>query len=107
MKKITLLTVCVLLLTSCELNSRVIQTKDWDEIYVDDQFDYNDMMNPPEKYSQLEQIDKELRADVSKYMKENNLCLKRGKQDFVRINPSYEWLINDTDGYGFVFENIE
>ena len=106
MKRICfLLLSCALVLVSC--NSRIIQTKDWGEIDVDDEFDYNDMLNPPEKYSQLEQIDKELRADVSEYMKENNLCLKRGEQDFVRVNPTYEWLINDTDGYGFVFENIE
>lgn len=102
-----LIVVCLLFLSSCGVSShRVIQTKDWAEIFVDDEFDYNYMLNPPDKYKQILQIDKTLRADIAEYMENNNYRLKFGKQDFIRINPTYEWLIYDTDGYGFVFEEM-
>lgn len=83
--------------------TQVRDTKDFSQIYVEDYFDYTFMINPPKKYDALEQIDKEMRIQVSEYMKENNLKLKEGKQEFVRNNPTFKELVED----GFLFEKIE
>lgn len=81
----------------------VRDTKDYSQIYVEenDVFDYKMMLNPPEKYSALNQIDTPMRQKVAKYMKENNYKLQSGKQIFIRINPTLKELIDDC----FIFEN--
>jgi len=86
-------------------NTTIRQTKDFAVMYVDseDVVDATVILSPPEKYSQLSEIDVKLRKRVSEYMKKNKLKLKSGKQEFVRNNPTFEELIND----GFVFEKIE
>ena len=65
--------------------------------------DCNMMMSPLDKYSQLLQISDEMRNKVSEYMRQNNLKLKSGKQEFIRNNPTFEELVND----GFIFEKIK
>lgn len=82
--------------------TRVRDTKDFSQIYVQDFFDYNMMINPPDQYSALLQIELPMRKKVAEYMKQNNLKLKTGEQVFVRINPTYKELIKD----GFKFEKI-
>ncbi len=83
---------------------QVRQTKDYAEMYVDesDILDSEAMISPPEEYAQLLQIDLEMRQKVAEYMEKNNYKLKSGKQIFIRINPSFEELIED----GFQFEII-
>lgn len=96
----------VVLLTIYKLNNTTIrQTKDYTTIYVEveDVIDADAMISPPEKYSQLLQIDIEIRSNIAAYMKKNNLKLKNGKQKFIRNTPTLEELVND----GFVFEKIE
>lgn len=86
-------------------NITIRQTKDYDVIYVgsEDIVDAKVMISPPEKYSQLLQIDENMRKKVANYMKENNLKLKSGKQEFIRNNPTFDELIKN----GFEFEAIE
>lgn len=86
-------------------NIEVRQTKDYAEMYVDevDVVDYSSIITPPEKYSQLLQIDLKVREELASYMKTNNYKLKSGKQEFIRNNPTRDELIND----GFVFEKME
>lgn len=89
-----------------QLNQITVRpTKAYAIMYVsgDDVIDYKAMMDPPEKYSQLMQINEEMREKVAEYMKCHNYKLKGGKQEFVRIHPSYEELIE----HGFIFEKIE
>jgi hypothetical protein len=52
---------------------------------------------------QLEQIDQDIRQQISDYMKENNLKLKEGHHYFNRVDGTYEEYINDD----FIFEKIE
>ena len=59
------------------------------------------MISPPEKYSQLLQIPLETREKVAEYMKKNDYKLKCQKQEFVRNEPTYKELID-----GFEFEKI-
>ncbi|MBR1970919.1 MAG: hypothetical protein IKA17_11265 [Clostridia bacterium] len=77
--------------------TRVRDTKDYSQIYVEenDVFDYKMMLNPPEKYSALNQIDTPMRQKVAKYMKENNYKLQCGKQIFIRIDPTFKELVDD------------
>ena len=98
---------CVIGAMLYELNTvQIRQTKDFASMYVDehDRIDADAMITPPEKYSQLLQIDLEMRTRVAEYMKQNNLKLKCGKQEFVRINPTFEELIGEE--FGFKFEPI-
>lgn len=83
----------------------VRQTKDYAEMYVDevDVVDYSSIITPPEKYSQLLQIDLKVREELANYMKTNNYKLKSGRQEFIRNNPTIDELIND----GFLFEKME
>ena len=67
----------------------------------DDVINWEIMILPPEKYSQLLQIPLATREEVAEYMKKNNYKLKCQKQKFVRNNPTYEELID-----GFEFEKI-
>ncbi len=85
-------------------NTQIRQTKDYATMYVEneDLVDGDVMISPPEKYSQLLQIDVEMRKKVAKYMKNNNYKLKPGQQEFVRNNPTFKELIDD----GFEFEKI-
>ena len=89
------------------LNAPVKQTKDYAKMYVDaeDIVDATQMIYPPKKYSQLLQIDLKTRIRVAHYMEKNNLKLKSGWQEFVRINPTYRRLVHD-DTDGFDFEKI-
>ena len=80
-------------------NLEIRQSKDYAKIYVDDEFGYELMLEPPEKYRALNQINTIMRKKVADYMKENNLKLKKGTQEFIRTNPTFDELIND----GFVF----
>ena len=100
---IVFLIVAVLLYQLSNIDIR--QTKDYAEMYVEegDIIDCQVMITPPEKYSQLLQIDYEMRNEVSEYMRKNNFKLKSGKQEFVRNNPTFEELVEN----GFVFEEIE
>ncbi len=86
-------------------NIQIRQTKDYAEMYVDptDVIDSQALISPPENYSQLLQIDTDMRKKVAKHMEEHNYKLKSGKQVFVRNNPSFKELTED----GFVFEKIE
>lgn len=86
-------------------NIQVRQTKDYAQMYVDenDILDSEAVISPPEKYSQLLQIDLDMRKKVAEYMKKNNYKLKSGKQEFVRNNPSFKELIED----GFLFEVLD
>lgn len=83
----------------------VRQTKDYAEMYVDetDILDGKAIVSPPEKYSQLLQIDVRMRKRVGEYMEKNRYKLKSGKQEFIRNNPSFAELIED----GFQFETFE
>lgn len=82
---------------------QIRQTKDYAVMYVDenDFLDSEAMISPPEKYSQLLQIDLSMRKRIAEYMENNNYKLKSGKQEFIRNNPSFEELIED----GFQFED--
>ncbi|MBQ6908123.1 MAG: hypothetical protein IJQ28_07075 [Clostridia bacterium] len=73
---------------------QVRTTKDYSQIYIDDIFDYNTVMNPPQKYEAINQIDLEMRKKLSVYMQENNYRLAFGEQEFIRINPSFKELKN-------------
>lgn len=87
----------------CQMDNIIIrQTKDYAEIYIDegDTVDYLVIINPPDKYSQLLQIDMETREELAQYMKENNYKIKSGKHEFIRNNPTLNELISD----GFLFE---
>ena len=88
-------------------NTKARGTKDYSEMYVDegDMIDHTAMLVPPAKYDQLLQIDFEMRKQVADYMVENHLKLKSGKQVFVRINPSFDELV-DSGENGFQFEPI-
>lgn len=85
-------------------NITIRQTKDYAVIYVDpkDCVDFRMFLNPTEKYKALRQINSELRVKVAGYMKDNNLKLAAGKQEFVRNNPTFEELIEN----GFKFQQI-
>lgn len=88
-----------------KMNRTVIrQTKDYAVIYVEenDFIDYKAMKSPPDKLSQLLQINADTRESVASYMKKNNLKLKSGKHQFVRNNPTLDELIFG----GFSFEKI-
>lgn len=76
--------------------------KDYNDIYVSGIFDYQMMIAPPEEYSALYQIKLSMRKRVAKYMKDNNYKLKSGKQEFIRIDPTFEELIKEC----FKFEKI-
>lgn len=86
-------------------NTTIRQTKDFASMDVDpeDVVDADAMISPPEKYSQLLQIDLDMRKQVADYMQKNNLKLKSGEQKFIRNNPTFKELTDD----GFVFEKIE
>ena len=88
-------------------HTKVRMTKDFAEMIVDDEdmIDHVAMIVPPAKYDQLMQIDYGMRKQVADYMAENHLKLKSGKQTFVRINPSFDELV-DNGEYGFQFEPI-
>ena len=91
---IALVIICLFMLIN-QLNEIEIRTtKDYNSIYVDDIFDYNTIMNPPQKYEAINQIDFEMRNKLSVYMQENNYRLKFGEQTFIRINPSFKELKN-------------
>ena len=90
-----------------ELNTiQIRQTKDFAQINIDenDIVAADEMISPPDKYSQLLQIDLEMRVRVAEYMKQNNFKLKCGNQEFIRINPTFEELIGEE--FGFKFEPI-
>ncbi len=72
-------------------------------VYEDDIVDGDAIISPPMQYSQLLQIDLEMRKRVAEYMDKNNYKLKGGEQEFIRVNPSFEELIED----GFQFEKID
>lgn len=95
---IIVLAACVLLYQLSSIEIR--QTKDYAEIYVDDTFNYEMMLYPTEKYSALYQVDVEMREKVSDYMREHDYVLKKGRQEFIRNNPTFEELIRN----GFLFE---
>ena len=84
-------------------NITIRQTKDYAVMSVEsnDVINWEIMILPPEKYSQLLQIPLVTREEVAEYMKKNNYKLKCQKQKFVRNNPTYEELID-----GFEFEKI-
>ena len=48
---------------------QIRDTKDYSQIYVHGTFDYKMMINPPEEYSALCQIDLSMRKQVADYMK--------------------------------------
>ena len=110
MKIIRRILICVILVVAIlalvffyKLSSiQIRDTKDYSQIYVHGIFDYEMMINPTEEYSALYQIDLSMRKEVAEYMKKNNYKLKSGKQEFVRIHPTIDELIND----GFVFEKM-
>lgn len=79
-------------------------TKDYNEIYVKptEVFDYSMMIEPPEEYSALYQIDLPMRKKVAEYMKEHSFKLRCGEQSFIRLDPTFDELINDC----FKFEKI-
>lgn len=87
--------------------TKVRMTKDFAEMIVDDEdmIDHAAMIFPSAKYDQLLQIDYEMRKQVAGYMAENHLKLKSGKQVFIRINPSFEELVDNGEN-GFQFEPI-
>ena len=67
---------------------RVRQTKDYNSIYVDNteiSADYRVFIDIPEKYGALEQIDPVVRQKIADYMKENNLMLSDGEQEFYMM----------------------
>lgn len=100
-----LMIVIIIVAIFCILkNTTVRTTKDYAVMYVDveDIVDAEAMISPPEKYSQLLQIDLDMRKKVANYMEKNNLKLKSGKQRFVRIYPTLDELIDD----GFEFEKM-
>lgn len=110
LKKIILIIICLIttyfLLIFYELSTTIVRdTKDFSRIYVQDDFDYKMMVYPPEEYSALLQIDISTRKRVASYMKDNNLKLKMGEQEFVRNEPTIDELIDSE--YGFVFEKME
>lgn len=73
-------------------------------MYIDenDMIDHVAMLVPPEKYSQLLQIDFAMRKQVADYMAEKHLKLKSGKQTFIRLHPSFDELVdNGEDGFQF------
>lgn len=82
------------------LNTPIRSTKDFTTMYVEDGdvIDAEVMLSPPEKYSQLLEIDIDMRKKVAEYMKENNYKLKCGKQEFIRTDPSFKEL---KDGFQF------
>lgn len=55
------------------------------------------------KYETLKQIGLERRADIANYMYSKNLKLYKGDQEFIRNEPTFIELINDS----FKFEKIE
>lgn len=71
--------------------------KDYSVMYVDDEdvVDALAMVEPPEKYSQLLQIDVETRKLIAEHMKMNNYKLKPGKQEFIKNNPTFKELVAD------------
>ena len=99
---IAVLYIFILVYQLCTTEIR--QTKDYAEMFIEegDMIDCSAILNPPEKYSQLLQIDTGIRQKLASYMEKNNYRLKYGKQEFVRNHPTADELIND-----FVFEKIE
>lgn len=87
------------------LNTPIRQTKDYNSIYIEEWYEFtaDDMISPPERFNALLQIDEELRAQVAKYMLDHNYKLKSGNQEFIRINPTFEELVENC----FIFEVIE
>lgn len=82
----------------------VRQTKDYAVMQVDegDVVDGDAILSPPEKYSQLLQIDVGMREKLAAYMKDNNYKLKCVKQEFVRNDPTLNELTEDLQ-----FEKID
>ncbi len=85
------------------LNTPVISDKTHASVYIEenDIFDYADMLDPPEKYSELLMIDEDTRAQVAEYMKRKNYRLKSGWQHFMKYDPTYEDLIDKRAGFEF------
>lgn len=71
-------------------------TKDFAYIEIEEGyiFDYNDMLDPPEEYDMLLNIEQSLRDKVAEYMRENNYRLKCGKQKFIINRPTYKELLD-------------
>jgi hypothetical protein len=103
--KIIICIICVILLAAGLVFYKLstIEIKDLSQIYVQGTFDYEMMINPPEEYSALYQIDLSMREQVAEYMKTNNYKLKEGEQEFIKNDPTFDELINN----GFLFEKIE
>ena len=80
------------------------QTKDFQSFYIEEGyvFDAEKMIDPPEEFSALLQIDQDMRMKVAEYMKEHNYKLRSGKQRFIRSNPTFKELIENC----FWFEPI-
>ena len=83
---------------------KIRQTKDYNSIIVDngELADYRVFVYCNGKYEALKQLGIERRAEVANYMYDNHLKLKEGLHDFIRINPTFEELIDDN----FKFEPI-
>ncbi len=81
------------------------QTKDYNSIYVNNAIilsDYRIFEDIPDEYNALNQIDYQERQKISEYMKNNNLILCDGEQEFKRNNGKFEELINS-----FKFQSID
>lgn len=66
------------------LTAPVLSNKTETVIYIDegDVIDGAAMINPPEKYSALLEIDEKTRTELGNYMKENGYRLESGEQRF-------------------------
>lgn len=89
----------MLIATSIDRRFKLYETIDIDD---EDVVDADAMISPPDKYSELLQIDQETRKRIAEYMRMNNYKLKAGRQTFIKNKPTYQELISS----GFEFEKI-
>lgn len=82
---------------------QVRQTKDYNSIIIEDDelADYRIFIYCDGKYNVFRQIGIEKRTEIANFMFFNNLRIKSGTYEFIRINPSLDELLNN-----FEFEEI-
>ncbi len=65
------------------------------EITPNDTADYMVFLHPSGKYRRLLELDDDVRYQIAEYMKENNLVLQVGEQEFCALlDATFEELIN-------------
>lgn len=68
--------------------------------------DYSVFENPGKKYEVLDYLDINTRKEIANYMKEYHLQLRNGKQEFKRIDYTFEELVHTDFMFEPIYDNI-